>query len=157
MKAYVISVICVTLIGSVISLISPDGEGGGLSKYLKFAVGICVLAVCIAPLTSFFETMKDIDLSSLQIAQGETDNIEKFDESYTSYEVSNLKSGIKSILKDRFGIEGTECKVTVSINEKNELERIFITLYGSAIWKDSGAIEEYFSKLFGCEVITAVG
>ena len=37
------------------------------------------------------------------------------------------------------------------------LERIFINLYGSAIWCDTGAIEDYLSSLFSCEIVTAVG
>ena len=52
MKAYVISVIIVGVIGSIIALISPEGEGGGLGKHTRLAVGLCVILVCIAPLGS---------------------------------------------------------------------------------------------------------
>ena len=76
-------------------------------------------------------------------------------------EEENLKLGIVDILKNKFDIDSSECYVSVKISTgsdmKRRLERIFINLYGSAIWKDTVSIEKYLSSLLGCEVVIAIG
>ena len=43
MKNYIISIIIVGVIGSLVTLLSPDGEGGGLKKHVSLAVGLCMI------------------------------------------------------------------------------------------------------------------
>lgn len=162
MKAYIISIICVATIGSVISLLAPEGEGSGLRKHIDLVVGICVLSVCISPILSFLTTLSEFDIGqiSAEYVQNTEKNESLFDSAYTAAEVDNLKIGIKAILNDRFGIDSADCSLSVRIGESDggkKLEQIFITLYGSAIWKDTGAIEDYLYELFGCEIVTAIG
>ena len=50
--------------------------------------------------------------------------------------------------------------MAVSFDENNgekRLKRVNITLYGSAVWSDSSAIEDYLRELLECEIIIAVG
>ena len=164
MKGYVISIIIVGVIGSFVTLLAPEGEGGGLGKHARLAVGLCVILVCIAPLNSLLRGLSGLDLHSLMGDGGDggAEEYESiFDSSYSAAEIENLREGIKTILFDKFGVEPSECyvKVTVSGDAVGDrrLERIFINLYGSAIWRDTGAIEDYLSSLFGCEIVTAVG
>lgn len=164
MKAYVISVILVGVIGSFVTILSPEGERGGMVKHTSFAVGLCLVLVCVSPLASFVKGVKDLDANTLIPDIGVEESLEYesiFNSSYDAAEIENLKEGIRSILYERFDVEPSECYVNVTVSEGNtgerQLLRIFINLYGSAIWKDTEEIEKYLSSLFGCEIITAVG
>ena len=159
MKQYIISVISVGIIGSIVLVLSPDGEGGGVKKYVNLIIGLAVTLVCISPISSAFEFLYDLDfnadLSDSSEIKIEYESI--FESSYTAAEVYNLKIGIKSVLEDEFSISEDECKVSVTLGDSGELRRVLVTLYGSAIWCDSYAIEEHLTRLLGCETLVAVG
>lgn len=164
MKVYIISLLVVAVIGSIVTVLAPDGEGGGLKKHVRLAAGIAILPICIMPLISFAEAVKEFDSDGIfdEIDGGDMDEYESiFEDGYLLAESENLRVGIASLLKERFGIGHDECYVSVSISQnedgKRQLERIFINLYGGAVWKDTGEIESYLSELFLCEVVTAVG
>ena len=162
-KGYILSVMCISIIGSLIAMLSPEGEGGGIGKNTRLIFGLCVVLVCINPIKDIVLQIKDLDFdSNIGLPDGEDDRYEEiFDSSYSSAEIENLKGGIKQMLSDRFNIDGTECAVSVKVipagEGKSRLEHIFITLYGSAIFKNTDEIEDYFGKIFSCEIITAIG
>lgn len=159
MKGYIISIVCVALIGALTSFISPDGEGGGLLRQVKAVVGICIVVVCIGPFFSLIDSLNSFEPELALPEQSQQQYEAIFNSAYSSAEISSLKSGIKSILKDKFGIDESECKIKVSINSgaDKKLDRVFIILFGSAIWKDTGEIEKYLGDLLECEIVTAIG
>ncbi len=157
------SVIAVSMIGSIASMLSPEGEGGGIIKNIKLILGICVALVCIYPIKELVNDISALDIgSAIELPEQESDKYgDIFESSYSSAEIGNLKSGIKRLLSDKFGIDSLECSVSVSLsngeNGGRELENIFITLYGSAIFKNTDEIERYLGSIFKCEIITAIG
>ena len=164
MKTYIVTIILIGVIGSIITVLSPDGEGGGLGKHTRLAVGLCIILVCITPLTSLINNLKEFDVNDLIPEIGAEESLEYesiFQSSYEQSEIESLRSGIAKILYDKYGIEPSDCLVKVKVTEdeigKRRLEQIFINLYGAAVWKDTGEIEGYLSSLFGCETVTAVG
>ncbi len=165
MKEYIISIVCVSIIGSLVSMLVPDGEGGGLGKHTRLVFGLCLIIVCMYPIKNAILFLDELDIKAeVGDAAPDSDELESiFDSSYSTAEAESLRQGIKTLLCDRFDIDMSECKVTLSLGEsgegmgRQEIERIFITLYGSAIWKNTGEIDEYFSSIFKCEVITAIG
>ena len=164
MKMYVIAIVVVGVIGSVIRLLSPHGEGGGLKNHVRLAVGIATIPICIFPLLSFMDEVRSFDVGDV-IGELEGEQIEEyesiFEDGYLSAEEENLREGIARILADKYGIERSDCYILVKISTdkdgKRRLDRIFINLYGSAVWKDTGSIEKYLSSLFSCETVIAVG
>lgn len=162
MKGYILSIICVCIAGSLISILSPDDTGGGISKHIKLIFGLCVILVCLEPIKDGMEYIKTADLSqSILPSDDEADKYEDiFKSSYTAAEVENLKNEVKNILAEKFGIDGGECDVSIGLvasEQGNSLSRVLITLYDSAVWKDTSAIEAHLSSLLGCEVISAIG
>ncbi len=162
MKAYIISVIVAGVIAAIVSTLSPEGGRGGIGKNVRFAIGLMMIIVCLSPLTEFISAIKDLDVDSIlpDVDNGAQGYEEYFNESYENAEKENLARGIRVMLSDRFGIDESEVDVSVVIGESDgekRLSRIFIRLYGAAIWKDTGEIEAYFGELFGCEIITAIG
>ena len=162
-KGYILSVMCISIIGSLIAMLSPEGEGGGIGMNTRLIFGLCVVLVCINPIKDIVLQIKDLDFdSNIGLPDGEDDRYDEiFDSSYSAAEIENLKGGIKQMLSDRFNIDGPVCAVSVKVTSagegKSRLEHIFITLYGSAIFKNTDEIEDYFGKIFGCEIITAIG
>lgn len=163
MKLYVMSVICITAVGSLVSMLAPDGEGGGISRNIKLVYGICLVFVCIYPIKNIVTAVKELDVGLISGFPEENEDRYKdiLDATYSAAEVGNLKDGIKQILHDRFQIDTSECEVEVSVNKLDDgklvLNRVLITLYGSAIWKDSGEIENVLGRMLSCEIITAIG
>ena len=163
MKLYVISVICITAVGCLVSMLAPEGEGGGISRNIKLVYGICVAFVCMYPIKNIITTVNELDIGSVVETPSQNDEEYKdiLDSSYSSAEIINLKNGIKQILYDCFDIDGSECKIDVSLtqtsNGDKKIQRVLVTLYGSAIWKDTGEIERTLESILSCEIVTAIG
>lgn len=162
MKEYVISIACVAVICSISSMLAPEGEGGGLGKHIRLVSALVLCVVCVSPVTSLLEELSNLDLyasfSEHYSPDGEKHE-EIFKDSFDLSEERVLRDGIYSILFDRFEIGSDECDVSFTIGEsdgKRHLEKIFILLRGSAIWKDTGEIERVLSEIFACEIITAI-
>lgn len=163
MKLYVMSVICITAVGTLVAMLAPDGEGGGISRNIKLVYGVCVVFVCIYPIKNIIIAIKELDIGLVVETpeQNEDQYKDILDSSYSSAEVESLKNGIRQILHDRFDIDSSECRVDVSFSEeadgKRTLRRVLVTLYGSAIWKDSAEIEDVLGRILSCEIVTAIG
>lgn len=159
MKGYILSIIGVCVVGTLISVVSPNGEGGGLGKHIRLIIAICVIGVCINPINEVINYINEVNVEDLVGSddKSETDYEEIFKEHYSAAEIYNLKVGIRQLLCDRFDVDGAECSISVRLSEDGKLSGIFITLYGSAVFKDTGEIEKYFADLFDCEIVTAIG
>ena len=164
MKEYIISFIIVAVIGSMVTMLSPDGEGGGLGKHTRLAVGLCIVLFCSAPLMKLVLSVAELDVISLfpDLSEEESQNYDKiFVDSFNAAELDRVKEGVVAILQDKFGIDASECSVAVSAGERDgggrRIERIVISLYGSAIWTNTGEIEGYLFEIFGCEIVTVIG
>ena len=162
MKEYLFSIIIVSIIGSVVSVLSPEGEGGGLSRHVKLAAGVCVILVCFAPAVNAIEWVRDFDIESvLPDAEGDKTEYESiFDSTYSDAETDLLCEGIKAMVAERSGLDPLSFTVSVRLSgEGNDrrLSRVTLTLYGSAIWADTGEIERYLSSALGCEIVTIIG
>lgn len=154
---------CISVIGSLVSALAPEGEGGGLGRNFRLIFGLCVVLVCINPIKNIVSEIKDLDIGSIiELPHAEEDKYEDYlDSAYTDAEVENLKIGIYQMLSDRFSVARENCSVSVTLSqnegEERELRCIYITLYGSAIFKNTAEIEEYFGRIFDCEIITVIG
>lgn len=162
MKEYIISIIIVSVIGSVVSVLAPEGEGGGLSRHVRLAAGVCLILVCFAPTLKAIEWLREFDIEAV-FPDDEEDQIDYesiFDKAYSDAEIDNLCEGIKAVVTQKFGLDPLSFKVSVKLSgegSEKSLSRVTLTLYGSSIWADTGEIERYLSQLLGCEIITIIG
>ena len=162
MKEYIISVITVAVVGSVVSVLSPEGEGGGIARHTRLLFGLCVIFVCFSPIKDAIIWMRELDIDAIlpEEEQNASEYESIFNGTYAEVEVDNLKEGIKGVIEDKFGLDPLCVEVSVKLSEQGDvriLERVVITLYGSAIWADTGRIEQYLSSLLGCEIVTVIG
>lgn len=161
MEQYILSVMLVGIVGSVVSILAPEG---GLKDHVRLAIGIVTVAVCILPLMSIITNIGSFDIEQIlgesqEITDQDYEEILKSE--LKTAEIENLREGIKSMLEKKYGISADECYVSVMITSDNngerKLERIFINLYGESIWKNTTEIEQYLGELFNCEIVCAVG
>ena len=162
MREYIISIVCVCIVGALVCALAPEGEGGGLAKHTRLVYALCLVVVCAAPMRDLMDWLSEFEYEQLLPPTIDTEEYESiFDSAYGDAELDNLGEGIKDILYSKFGIDRASCNVTVRAdtdsNGQTKLTQIYITLYGEAIWADTGAIEQYLGSLFGCRVITAIG
>ncbi len=156
MQEYILSILAVAAVGAIAFILSPEGEGGGIKKHISLAVGLASILVIISPLSKAIESLADLKFDGFSGSVGRPDEYESiFYDAFDKTEISNLKSGIKAALRDEFGIDESECSVEITVRDR-ELSRVLIRLYGSAVWRDSGAIEKYLYELLGCEIVTAI-
>jgi len=160
MKEYIIAVVCVGIVGAIVSFLAPEGEGGGVGRTVRLIVGLVTIIVCIFPVFGFLDELRALSLGDVSTDHSfeEKDYEEIFKNEYLSAETENLKYGIAALLEDKFGVGKGECSVSVRFTDTNrEIERVFITLYGASVWKDTEAIEGYLEGLLNCDIITAIG
>ncbi len=162
MKQYIISLVAVCVVGAVVSILSPEGEGGGIARHTRLIVGICVILVCFAPVTDAVEWVRNFDIGTVlpDYEQDASEYESIFGGSYSDAEADNLKEGIAAFLVDRFGLDPTCISVKVRLSGEGKdkrPERVTVTLYGSAIFADTHAIEDSLSSLLGCEIVTIIG
>ena len=140
-------------------MLVPEGEGGGIGKHFRLIFGLCMVIVCLNPIKDVIYYISDLDID--YIVDVGDENKEEYDEifkdSYEQAEVENLKNGIKQIIYDCFGVDSSECEISVLTNEKRELVRVTVTYYGSAIWKNTDEIEECLESILGCEAVSIIG
>ena len=162
MREYIISIACVCIIGALVCALTPDGESGGLARPTRLVYALCLIVVCAAPVRNLMDWISEFDYEQLLPPSSDGEEYESiFDSAYQNAELDNLCEGIKDILYSKFGIDAAACNVSVRANKEQDgstkLSQIYITLYGDAIWSDTGAIERYLGELFGCGIITAIG
>ena len=154
MKEYVIAIIIVGIIGAVISILAIDGE---LQKQVRLAIGLTIVIVCVSPIVDAVRWLESAELGDLSYSSPDTGEYESiFFEYYSKAEIENCSEGIKSMLCESFEIDEGDLEVSVVAGE-GKLERVYITLFGDAIWQDTAAMEEYLGGLLSCEIITVIG
>ena len=152
-------IVCV--VGSVVCALSPEGEGGGLSRHVGLIFGLCLILVTLAPAKQAIKWISELDIEAvIPDASGQEAEYESiFESTYTDAEIDNLKEGIKDVLEQRFGVDPLCVEVSVRFSGEGsdkKLKKVVLTLYGSAIWADTGEIERYLGSNLGCEIVTVI-
>lgn len=164
MKEYIISIVLVSLICSIVKIISPGGEGEGLSRHIKLVCGLCIICVIINPLLGAVEWLKNFDFSAISDVSGTEDKYEEYESIFSGYltlsQSDYIKTQIKDMLQKEFDIDPSDVDVMLYIKEENgekKLERVTLLLHSKAALKDPVEIEEHVSGMTACEVVVAVG
>ena len=155
MKEYIISIVLVSLICSIVKIISPNAEGEGLSGHIKLVCGLCIICVVINPAIKAVEWIGNLDFSEIADVSQDKDKYEEYESVFNEYlslsQSDYIKTQIKLILQDKFGIDLSEVDVKLYIiedeNGAKQLERVTLLLCGGAVLKDSVEIEACISEM----------
>ena len=163
MTSYLISLVSASLAVSLISILAPEGSGGGIGKHIRLLSALFLICVLIAPVGQLIGGIRDLangnfTLPEIALPNEEDGNLQlqsSLDDASKQYFLDSLTI----LLLQEFSIEEGDlsCKAVWSEQEGQTLpKRITIILSGSAIWKDPNKIQSFVTELLGCECITAI-
>ena len=160
MKEYIISLITAALLASLIGLLSPQSEGGGLSRHLRLLTSLFLLCVLLSPAVELLLSLKNDTLDGV-LPDGAPPQKEEYqqslDEALSSATGTYLAALLTDALETEFSIPEGEVRCSVTLRADNtHPEKIRVILSGSAIWKDPERIEAFVTERIGCECVTAI-
>jgi len=153
MKEYFVSVIAVSLVGSMLITLAPSG---GLSKHIKLLCALCTVACIAFPLVSFFddrgivndiENAFDIHLEEEQVYD------EIYNYSINEYGALNAELTLKNEISKALDIRDDAFDVKIVRGEKNGviyISLVRIYLYSNGLTVDPRKLESYVEERLGC-------
>lgn len=139
LKAFIINLVVTLIFISAIEIICPDNK---MKKYIKFVLGILLMAVILNPIISFLtkgevflneaiSTYEDeMSVSALSPTDKE-DNNNYTNESFKE----NLNKNIISLLKDKFKDLNFECDTECNINNNFTFEKVDVYVTNKGVKK----------------------
>ncbi len=162
MKAYLISLCASVLLVSLVLLLSPSGRRDGLAEHMRLLTALFLVTVIAAPLTPLISSLSRLPelgrdmIDSLPDEEAAKDQWQAtLDEASMAY----FEQKLAQELCDVFSIEPSHLRVRVQWRmEESSASPELVTVYlcGSAIWKDTKAIEEHITALLNCPAQTVI-
>ena len=163
MQAYLITLIAASMTVTLISLLFPSGERGGLLPYLRLFTALFLLCVLISPIRGAIMSLHDLLEGELTVpgieSPPEDPYREELELAMNAASTEYFAQALTRMLESRFGIEIGQIRCHVDWRlDSGQLSpsRVTVILSGRAIWKDAGAIEAYVENLLGCECDSAI-
>ena len=160
MRAYVIGLFALSVCCAVVELFSPEGEGGGMARHLKWISGVCLLCALWGPLAALLKGGGEIparifDATEEWLAGGE-DASEGYDqlwqEEQQKLDLAYANEAIRELLCQHFDQSGEHISVHAETDEMGErLTHVRVALSGRAIWLDTHQLQGFIQDTFGCD------
>ena len=161
-KVYILSIFATALLITVVDILAPTGNGGGLSKYLKLVTSLVFVCILISPTVSLAQRLGDFANGNWEF------EIEGDVEDHYSAELQNaldnaskeyFEGMLKQTLCKEFDIAEDDLRVRVEWDgegEKIRPQKVTLLLSGKAIWKDPAKMERFVSSLLDCDCVSAI-
>ena len=155
MKAYLLTVIAASLAVSVVGILSPSGEKGGISKHVGLLSSLILVCLVIAPLKSALDALRGWSEGDIPI-YGELTEEDYSDLVNTQNDASSKKYFTQMLterLQAQFSLkEGTvRCAVQWQARDgEAHPTHVTVLLSGSAILQNPHEIESYVTSLLTC-------
>lgn len=163
MKEYIVSLFAAALVAALIGVLSPEGEGGGISKHMRLLTALFLLCVIVAPIGGLIGTLEGMLDGTESLPGLEGDAEEGYREEMENALSSAAKPYFANLLieavKKEFSIPDGEVRCSIRWRDGESgatPDRISIILSGSSIWKDPSGIEKFVRERVGCECVTAI-
>ena len=157
MKNYLLLVIGTSLVCFVARELLSNTP---FSSHINYVSGICIFLVALSPIFSSFDKIKELSFDQIYESQ---ENEEKYEEIFEKYiesaQIDMLKGEIRSSVAQKFDLDESEIKVYVKYDAgaKEKLQRVTVSLIGSAAFANSNEIYDYLDSIFDCEIVITVG
>ena len=155
MKEYLIGLIICAILAAIVCFISPSES---LKGHQKFIAGLCIICIMARPAMNVINFIRELDITLYIPSTPSEEYQDEWEDYLKDYGEIAIKEYIFSELEASFGVSARKVSVIyTSDTDEPTVERIYIELPQSAVFKDTAKIEVYFEKIFDCEVITAIG
>lgn len=164
MKTYLITLVSASLFATLVGILSPSGDKGGISKHMKLLTSLFLVCVLISPLQDAIKGLHTIldgsaELPWLEESQDENLYEQEMNEALEGASTSYFTQMLTQMLETQFAIATGDVRCQVQWKTENETltpVRVTVILSGRAIWKDPQKIENFVSELLGCECVSAI-
>lgn len=141
MENYIYSIVVAGVFSAVIILLSPDGQGGKVGKYVSFIGAMSVTLVILSPLPKVF-----FDSELLKIPVGGVSGAVASGQIEKGEYLANLAG---MTLSQIYGTEVEKIKAYVYCDDSGEIEKILLSLQDNVFY-DCNEAGEVISKI--CEI-----
>lgn len=163
MQTYLITLIAASMAVTLISLLAPSGERGGLVPYMRLFTALFLLCVLVSPIRGAITSLRELLNGELSLPGIDTPQEDSYREELESAmgaaSTEYFAQALTRMLEGEFEIETGQIRCRVDWELDNgQLSpcRVTVILSGRAIWKDAGAIERHVEELLGCECVSAI-
>ncbi len=158
MEGYIITVIGMVLICSFALMLCPDGEGGGLRKYMGLLSSLCVLCVLISPVMAVSDALFNTDGGLFDGIFGDENAQERYEEIFEENLIeegsANMSTGLKNMICRDLAIDSALFDVKVELvadTDKYIADKVTVVLYKGAVLVDPHRVIKYVNGLLDCE------
>ena len=157
MKAYINSIIIVSLVSSILSALLSSSKSS-LKKYLNFISGLICAIILLTPVVNIVNNASVLSngienvINSLDI----TDKIQYSNKIIIEEGTEKICNGVKDAIISKYNFKSESVEITAKINDSDIqavlLEEITVTLKNEATWTDEEQVRNYVEDLVGCSV-----
>lgn len=161
MKEYFFSLLTASVLVTVLGMLLPNGA---LTKHMRFFCSlflICTILILPQLLSERVTEWRENGFSlSFDREEAKYDYERQLDEALRQTSEDYFRTALIQLLEQEFSIAAgnVDCRIQWQTTEDRDLspKHITVLLSGSAVWKDSGRIQEYVSGLLSCECSVAI-
>ena len=150
-----------SLVSTLVSLLSPDGERGGVAKHTRLLTSLFLVCVMIAPLRGAISALQnwqsgDLTLPWLENVE-ENDYQEDMQEALDTASRDYFTKMLTQTLEQKFLMDVGDVRCAVHWSDGGSSpEKVTVILSGSAIWKNPKEIQSFVTSLLSCECAVAI-
>lgn len=155
MQNYLNTLLSVSLLGGMLSMLSP---GGDLKKYLRLICSLCLLCAMVSPIFSVLAE-GELSLDGLW-EQIESSESLDYDEIYNQSLQNGNRESAKNIVKERILSEFDLSDDAIDVeavfdikNEKYSLAEIRVILHPKAIFVDPTVLCKWVNETYSCPCV----
>ena len=164
MKEYLFSLVALALCCAVVEHLSPGGQGGAWSKYLRLLCSLCLLLALVEPISALLSAGVDLPariedyLSSLsEEAEYREQAQQQWSQEQQRLDCALVAAALSQELQREFSIAAQDVALSVRADAAGErLVSVSVGLSGSAIWQDTHAIEGWLAQQIGSSATVTV-
>ena len=161
-KVYMLSIFATALLITVVDILAPTGNGGGLSKYLKLVTSLVFVCILISPTVSLAQRLGDFANGNWEFEiEGDVEDhySAELQDALDNASKEYFEGMLKQTLCKEFDIAEDDLRVRVEWDgegEKIRPQKVTLLLSGKAIWKDPAKMEGFVSSLLDCDCVSAI-
>ena len=150
-----------SLVATLVSLLSPDGERGGVAKHTRLLTSLFLVCVMIAPLRGAISALQNWQNGEITLPWQEdveeNDYQEDMQEALDTASRDYFTKMLTQTLEQKFLMDVGDVRCAVHWSDGGSApEKVTVILSGSAIWKDPKEIQSFVTSLLSCECAVAI-
>ena len=159
MKGYLITVATGALLVTMVNLLSPQGERGGIARFVRLFTSLLLICIIASPLSGAAQALEQLfqfDFSFGEEQQEEYDS--QMQELLDSASKDYVRQMLTKQLEERFSITAGQVEVRLEWKDgESKPTRATVILKDAAIWKNPRELQAFVEELLGCPCDTAIG